>query len=446
MQNRSISERLTVTSEVSVTVNGKLAGERKVPLNSNQVKSLQAGVHADGGGLYLVVRESGERVWAFRFTGLDGKRAQMEFAKVGDRDSASGDVLTLSSARDKAREYKVALRRDGVDPRVKKRAAIQGGKTFIAFAEEQYPIWCRGLSEEELKQWQRSMRDVPSLHTLKLHEITTEHVLTALKPIWTEKPVTASRTRQRIERLMEAAKALKLCTGENPAAWRGNLKYFLPSPRKLHRKKGHPSVPYAKAPALMTALRYETAPVGRCVEVGILTVARSQEIRLMEWEEIDLDKKQWLVPAEKMKIKGHEEPKPHLVPLSDQAIEIIKSMPRADRYVFPSDHAEAHAPFLPNALTNCIKRAGFKATMHGCRTTFGNWGADNKEHNFRREVLEFCLSHRVGDESELSYWDSEMIDRRRIVLQAWANYVKPRESTSGEQPPERKRPKLKLVA
>jgi integrase len=171
------------------------------------------------------------------------------------------------------------LRRDGVDPRVKKRATIQGGKTFITFADEQYPTWCQGLSEEELKQWQRSMRDVPSLHALKLHEITTEHVLTALKPIWTEKPVTASRTRQRIERLMEAAKALKLCTGENPAAWRGNLKYLLPSPRKLHRKKGHPSVPYAKARALMTALRYETAPVARCVEVGILTVARSQEIR-----------------------------------------------------------------------------------------------------------------------------------------------------------------------
>jgi hypothetical protein len=84
--------------------------------------------------------------------------------------------------------------------------------------------------------------------------------------------------------------------------------------------------------------------------------------------------------------------------------------------------------------------------MHGCRTTFRNWGADNKEHNFRREVLEFCLSHRVGDESELSYWDSEMVERRRVALQAWADYVKPRKSTSGEQPPERKRPKLKLVA
>lgn len=394
-------------------------------LNSSQVKSKQPGAHADGGGLYLVVRESGERVWAFRFTGLDGKRAQMEFAKIGDKDSASGDVLTLRSARDKAREYKVALRRDGIDPRVKKRITVQGGKTFKEFAEEQYPLWCKGLSGEEEKQWKRSIRDVPSLHNLKLHEITTEHVLEALKPIWTEKPVTAARTRQRIERLLDAAKALKLRAGENPAIWRGNLKHLLPSPRKLHRKKGHASAPYAKMPMLMTELSYETGVVGRCVEIGILTCARSQEVRLMEWEEIDFDKGQWLVPAEKMKIKGYDEPKPHLVPLSDQAIEIIKEMPRVGKYVFPSDHAEEHQPFRPNALTNCIKRCGFNATMHGCRTTFRNWGADNKEHNFRREVLEFCLSHRVGDESELSYWDSEMIERRRIALQAWADYIRP---------------------
>src|SRR6266478_7810624 len=101
----------------SVTVSGKRKGNVKVALNSNQVKSLQAGVHADGGGLYLVVRESGDRVWAFRFTDLEGKRAQMEFAKAGDRDSASGDVLTLSSAREKARDHKVALKRAGIDPR-----------------------------------------------------------------------------------------------------------------------------------------------------------------------------------------------------------------------------------------------------------------------------------------------------------------------------------------
>ena len=148
-------------------------------LNSNQVKSLQAGVHADGGELYPVARDSGDRVWAFRFTYLDGKRAQMEFAKIGGRDSPAGDVLTLSSARNQAREYKIALKRDGVDPRVKRRAITQCGKTFKEFAEEQYPGWCKGPSEEKEKQWARSIRDVPSLHDLKVHEITTEHVLEA---------------------------------------------------------------------------------------------------------------------------------------------------------------------------------------------------------------------------------------------------------------------------
>jgi integrase len=393
-------------------------------LNSNQVKSKQPGIHGDGGGLYLVVRDSSERVWAFRFTALDGKRAQMEFAKVGDRDSPSGDVLTLSSAREKAREYRVGLRRNGEDPRVKKRVALQGGKTFKEFAEEQYPIWCKGQHKDAEKAWARSIASVSSLHNLRLGEIDTEHVLAALKPIWTEKPVTASITRQRIERVLQAAKALKLRSGDNPALWRGNLKFLLPSPRKLHRKKGHASVPYAKMSDLMTALRYESGNVGRCVEVAILTCARSQEIRLMEWDEIDFDNKTWLVPAEKMKIKGEHEAKPHLVPLSDQALDIIKSMPRDGRYVFPSDQAEEHQPFFPNALTNCIKRCGFKATMHGCRTTFRNWGGESREHNFRREVLEHCLAHRVGDESEKSYWTGEMVERRRTVLQAWADYIR----------------------
>jgi integrase len=205
----------------------------------------------------------------------------------------------------------------------------------------------------------------------------------------------------------------------------------------VHRKKPHPSLPYAKAPALMTALSYDPGNSARCVEVGVLTTTRSQEVRLMEWSEIDFDKRQWRIPAEKMKVKGDEEPKPHLVPLSDQALGIIKSMPRTGRYVFPSDAKQVteHAAFLANALTGAIRRAGFKVTMHGMRTTFRNWGGDSREHNFRREVLEHCLSHRLGDESEQSYWTSDMIDRRREVLDAWADYIRPKKS-----------PDLKLVS
>jgi integrase len=396
---------------------GMHVGDGTVPLNSTQVKTKQPGAHADGGGLYLHVRDTGERVWAFRFTAPDGKRAVMEFAKLGE--------MSLSEARDQARTYRLSLKKDGIDPRHKKRIEAKGGITFKAFADEQYPIWCKGLSVEEEKQWRRSIDDVKSLHDLKLHEITTEDVLKALKPVWTAKPVTASRTRQRIERLLHAAKALQYRTGENPALWRGNLKHLLPSPRKLNKKKGHESLPYAKAPALMVELQNDAGRVARCVEVGILTVTRSQEIRLMEWSEIDFSKKTWLIPAAKMKVKGSDEARPHLVPLTGLAVEIIKSMPWLGRYVFPSDHAGEHQPFRPNALTNCIKRAGFKATMHGMRTTFRNWGGESKEHNFRREVLEHCLSHRIGDESERSYWKGEMTERRREVLEAWSNYVKP---------------------
>jgi integrase len=407
-----------------------------MPINPSQVKSLKAGAHADQNGLYLIVRDTGERVWAYRFTDLDGKRAQQVFAKAGDRDSDSRDRLTLASAREQAAAYKIGLKRDGIDPRHKKKVDISGGLTFKTFADQQYPEWCKGLSAEEPRQWERAIRDVPSLHDLKLHEIKTADVLAALKKIWTVKPTTASRTRQRIERVLDAAKALNLRTGDNPAMWRGNLKHLLPSPRKLHRKKGHVSLTYSKAPALMEGLALDPAIIARCVEVGILTVARSQEIRTMEWKELDLESRTWTCPADKMKMK-----KDHLVPLSDQTVEIIKSMPRLGRYVFPSDHADEHAPFLPNAMTECIKRDGFRVTMHGMRTTFRNWGGEDVEHNFRREVIEHCLAHREGDETKKSYWTGQMIERRRVVLQAWADFIKPKTKAKPKA-----KPNLRLVA
>jgi hypothetical protein len=243
-----------------------------MPLNSNQIKSLQPGAHSDGGGLYLVVRDSGERVWAFRFTDLDGKRAQMEFAKAGERATGKPGEESLQEAG----EYRVDLRRNGIDPRAKKRA-VQGGRTFKKFAEEHYPSWCKGLHKDEPKAWERSIRDVPSLHDLKLREITTDDVFKAVKPLWGQKPVTAPRIRQRIERVLDAAKALKLRCGENAAAWRGNLKVLLPSVRKIRKRKPLTSMPYAKAPALMTALSYDFGNSARCVEVGILTVRAAKK-------------------------------------------------------------------------------------------------------------------------------------------------------------------------
>lgn len=152
-----------------------------------------------------MVRETGDRAWAFRFTAPDGKRAQMEFGKLRD--------YTLSEARDKAREYRLALKA-GTDPRAKKILDQQGNTTFKEFAEAHYPDWCKDCSPEEEKQWKRSIADMHPLHERKVHEITTTHVLEALKTIWFVKPITADRIRRRLERLFDAAKALKLRVGE----------------------------------------------------------------------------------------------------------------------------------------------------------------------------------------------------------------------------------------
>jgi integrase len=389
-----------------------------VALNASQIKTLQSGAHADAGGLYLIVRDNGVKVWAFRFTATDGKRAMMEFAAVGD--------ISLSEARDQARAYRLALKKDGIDPRHRKKIENGAAMTFADYWGSKSKTWCVGKHKDEPASWERSLRDLTGLHKLTLNEIDTPHIIEALKKIWHEKPISANRTRARIEKVLDAAKVERLRSGDNPAAWRGNLKFVFTSARRLNKKRGHASVPYAKAPALMAALQNDPGRVARCVEVCILTVTRSQEVRLMEWVEIDLKKRTWLIPGEKMKVKGDTaEGKPHLVPLSDQAIAIIESMPRLGCYVFPSDHTIEHQPFFPNALTNCIKRAGFAGTMHGMRTSFRNWGADDEAHKFRREVLESCLAHRVGDEAERSYWTSDMINRRRVVMETWANYVKP---------------------
>jgi integrase len=421
-----------------------------MPINPNQIKTLPLGDHADQGGLYLSVRgKPGDlnRVWQFRFTDLEGKRAGMDIGRFGDRD-VPGKSMTQSTARETCLQYKIALKA-GTDPRIKKKLDAGNSITFKEYAERTYPGWCVGKHPDEAKQWKRSIADLATLHDLKLPQIDNPEVIEALKPIWYVKPITANRTRERLEKLLDAAKVEKLRSGENPARWKGNLKLILPSARKLNAKtkKGHASVPYAKVPSVFHSLRYEVGNIGRLVEVGILTCTRSQEIRWMEWDELDLDAKTWLIPGSKMKIKGESaDGRPHLIPLSDQAIAIIKSMPKRGKFVFPSDAKQnegKHEAFLANALTNCLKRAsGVPITMHGNRTTFRNWGADNKEHNFRREVLEFCLSHRIGDEAELSYWTSEMLDRRREVMDAWAIHVTSLKTTK----PKVSKPALRLVS
>lgn len=403
-------------------------------LNPKQINSLPEGSHADGGGLCLIVTDD-SRDYCFRFTAPDGQRTKMKIAAASD--------ITLSEAREKALAYRLLLR-DGIDPRAKKRLDATGSKTFRKFAEENIANWSQGLHEDEPNAWRRALDAVPTLHDMQLHEITSDHVLAALKPIWAVKPNKGSRIRQRLEKVFGAAKALKLRTGDNPAMWRDNLKHLLVSPRKAHNKKPHRSLPYQQLPKLMVALRFDVATSARCVELGILCCLRSQEVRFAEWTEFDFDNKTWRIPGRKMKIKKDKDGNwlDHVVPLSDEATALVQSMPHKGRYVFASDQSEEHAPYRPNALTGVIARTGYKCTMHGMRSTFRNWAGEDVKGNWHRDVIEFCIAHRIGDAAEHAYWTAEMIERRRALMEAWAKYAY---SDRGE-PPARKKPDLKLVA
>ena len=185
-------------------------------------------------------------------------------------------------------------------------------------------------------------REVPTLHDLKLHEINTPHISERSDADLVTEADHGQPHTPAHRKVLDAAKAENYDREIIRRVGAATSALLLTSARKLNKKRGHASVPYAKAPALMAELHNDASRVARCVEVGILTVTRSQEIRLMEWTEIDFEQRTWLVPGEKMKIKedGEHRPKDHLVPLTEQALDIIKSMPRYGRYVFPSDHAD----------------------------------------------------------------------------------------------------------
>jgi integrase len=410
-------------------------------LNPKQITSLPVGAHSDGGGLYLMVEKNaaGEvvRKWSFRFTWGD-KRKVMDIGPVRD--------TTLAQARDRAGQ----LRQDisaGRDPRAVKQAVrtrVDSEQTFLAFANSKIDSWCAGLNPREPAAWKLALASVPSLHGMRLDAIDTVHVEAALKPLWRPKsqggtPATAKVTRQRIEKVLSAAAAVGLRPrGFNPASWRGNLDQLLPKVSRVHQPAGHTSLDYSELPRLMTALRYDTDLVARAIELVILTACRSQEVRLMQWSEVNLDKAVWNIPADHMKLN-----KAHRVPLSPQAVALLKGLPRTSPLVFPQDKAKrlGPSPMWSATLRNKLHASGFAVTLHGMRTSFRNWCGESLEHNFRREMIEHCLAHREGDSSERAYWTAEALDRRREIMNAWADHVLPRKAGG-----EKKRPALRVVS
>jgi integrase len=244
--------------------------------------------------------------------------------------------------------------------------------------------------------------------------IDTGAVLRVLDPIWHSRAETASRVRQRIEKVLAWSIVRGYRSAPNPAAWLGHLKEALPARSQIAKVEHHPALPYSELPPFMAALRSRPGFATKGLEFLILTVGRTGEVTGARWDEIDFENKIWTVPAGRM--KGQRE---HRVPLSGPALALLKALPRESNFVFPGFHVGTGLSNM--ALPRLLKRMGRdQITVHGFRSSFRDWAAEQTA--FANEVLEMALAHRVDNKTEAAYRRGDLLDKRRQLMDSWARY------------------------
>jgi integrase len=379
-------------------------------------RAKQPGMHADGGGLYLQVTGAQGRSWVYRYA-RDGKTRYMGLG--------SFTAVSLAEARTRAAEAR-RLVSAGIDP-----IGARDGKMAAQRVEAAKQVTFRDAAEAFIKahkagwrnakhggQWHATLATYvyPLLGALPVQQIDAGLVVRVLEPIWNTKPETASRVRQRIEAVLDAATALGHRSGENPARWRGHLKNLLPARAKVRRVKHHPALPYVELGAFMAELSQQDGLAARAMELLILTATRTTEAIAARWSEIDLDAALWTIPAERIKA-GRE----HRVPLSPAAVALLRQLARAriSEFVFPGRIGRplSHGALL--AVLMRMKRTD--VTVHGFRATFRDWAAE--QTNFSREVAEMALSHAIADRVEAAYRRGDLLERRRRMMEAWAAFA-----------------------
>lgn len=393
--------------------------KRARELSPIEVKRLtEPGLHAVGGvsGLFLRVAPGGSRSWILRAT-VGSKRRDIGLGSFGD--------VTLSQARDKARTAREKIR-DGIDPAEERRAAREAlikaqakALTFDEAARRCHEAKSNEFrNEKHRKDWINSLERYasPVIGNLSVAEVELAHVLEILEPIWTEKTETATRVRQRIEAVLTWATVRGYREGENPARWEGNLKEVLPNPSKVAKVKHHRALPWQEMGQFMAKLRKREGMAARALEFAILTAARSGEVRLATWDEIDLKARTWTVPAERIKA-GRK----HTVPLSDDAVAVLESLPRMkdSPYVFPAARGGALSDM---ALSAVCKRMGVDATPHGFRSTFKDWARNRT--SYADEVSELALAHVNSDATRAAYARDELLPKRKRLMGEWAKFCR----------------------
>lgn len=410
-------------------------------LTARKIQTAGLGDHADGGGLLLRVSESGCS-WVFRYTAPTGKRREMGLGVChrGSVDQAGAAVVAARDAAHRARE----LLRSGSDPieaRDKQREAAREAEAAkkAKAAQERWTLAraARDYHERVIEPTKTTKHAADWINSLENHvpealwhapidSIDPPALLSALLDVKpherarrltseTRIPETLQRIRQRLDAVFEDAIFHRRCTSNAAAAIK----------RKLHEASGKRAarslmaLPYGEAPAFMTRLRAASGTAARCLEFAVLTAARTGEVLLAEWAEIDLDAATWTVPAARM--KGGEV---HVVHLSSSALELLAAMKGLDdRYVFPSP-MKPGKPMSSMAMLVMLDRLGERkrTTVHGlCRQTFSTWA--NNTGAARPDVIEAALAHKEEDKVRRAYNKADFADERRRLLAAWAEYL-----------------------
>tara|TARA_R110000850_G_scaffold152858_1_gene276176 strand:- start:6558 stop:7826 length:1269 start_codon:yes stop_codon:yes gene_type:complete len=387
------------------------------------LKEGKPGQHAVGNGLYLKVSAPGIGSWFFRYK-IGGKTRRMGLGKAGTANASNKDPLTLAEASKAAMAPRTQLS-NGLDP-LEHRNDLQRQKdtasaTFDSLAADYIAAHRVGWKNAKHgQQWENTLKTYasPVIGKLSPGSITTAHVLEVLnkEDFWAKKPETASRVRNRIELVLDAAKAKGLREGENPARWRGHLDKLLPRREKVQAVKHHTALPHSELPAFMALLADAEDTTAKAMQMTILTACRTSEVLNATWDEINMSAKTWTIPAARMKAR-----KEHRVPLTDPVITLLESLPRIEGNPYIFAGARQGRPLSNMAMLMGLRRLERgDLTMHGFRSTFRDWAGECTPHP--RDVCEQALAHSLGNAVEAAYRRGDLFENRRALMADWATY------------------------
>ena len=368
----------------------------------------------DEHGLYLRVSPKGAKTWIQRLN-IQGSRTDNSIGRY--------PAMTLAEARSVAFErWKIAL--GGGDPRVA--GGNPAGPTFREAADAviamHEPTW-RGHKSGQV--WRSSLETYvhPVIGDLPVAEVKPGHVMSVLLPIWSEKRETARRVKQRISAICRWAVA-QGHRADDPAG----VVIDAALPRGDVNVQHLPALPYDQVAACLATVKTSQGASSSsklALEFLILTAARSGEVRKAVWDEMDVDGAVWTLPAERMKANRQ-----HRVPLSSRAVAVLEDAAQLSdggALVFPG--TRAGRPLSENTHSKLLRELGFATVTHGFRSSFRDWAAE--QTNAPHAVMEAALAHTIRNKVEAAYARSDLFEKRRALMEAWATYLQSENAQDG---------------